>query len=163
MKRVVSSTLAAEAQSLPNGLGHAEWVAAHLAEMRCPYFDVERRAQDIQHFKLHCVVDAMVVDDHLRFLSSLASVEDKWCAFDFVVARQCVARLTATIRWAPTDIQFADALTEDCATAMDLLRSCLKKSEYQLSPEQTMLQRAADETEGRQYENAVRQVSRQHS
>ena len=29
MRRVVGSTLAAETQSLLNGLGHAEWIAAH--------------------------------------------------------------------------------------------------------------------------------------
>ena len=31
MKRVVSSTLAAETRSLLNGLGHAECIAAHLS------------------------------------------------------------------------------------------------------------------------------------
>ena len=44
MERIVSSTLVAETQSLLIGLGHAEWVAAHLAEMRCPDVDIERRA-----------------------------------------------------------------------------------------------------------------------
>ena len=36
MRRVVGSTLAAETQSLLNGLGHAEWIAAHFAEARFP-------------------------------------------------------------------------------------------------------------------------------
>ena len=31
MRRVVGSTLTAETQSLLNGLGHAEWIAAHFA------------------------------------------------------------------------------------------------------------------------------------
>ena len=61
MKRVVSTTLATETQSLLNGLGHAAWIAAHLARMRCPNFDVERRSKDVQHVKLHCVVDAKSV------------------------------------------------------------------------------------------------------
>ena len=42
MKGVVSSTLAAETQSLLNGLGQAEWIAAHLAEMSCPRFAVDQ-------------------------------------------------------------------------------------------------------------------------
>ena len=36
MRRVVGSTSAAETQSLLNGLGHAEWIAAHFAEARFP-------------------------------------------------------------------------------------------------------------------------------
>ena len=36
MRRIVGSTLAAETQSLLNGLGHAEWIAAHFAEARFP-------------------------------------------------------------------------------------------------------------------------------
>ena len=40
MRRVVGSTLAAETQSLLNGLGHAEWIAAHFAEARFPDFDM---------------------------------------------------------------------------------------------------------------------------
>ena len=82
-------------------------------------------------------------------LSLPSSVEDKRCGFDLMVARQSLARHTATIRWAPTERQLADALTKDCATAMNLLRSCLRKGEYQLSQEQTMLQRAADERDRR--------------
>ena len=62
-------------------------------------------------------------------------MEDERCGFALVVARQCVARLRATVRWAPTDRQLADAPTKDCVTAVDM---------YQLSPEQMMLQRAAD-------------------
>ena len=44
MRRVVGSTLAAETQSLLNGLGHAEWIAAHFAEARFPNFDVAQRS-----------------------------------------------------------------------------------------------------------------------
>ena len=45
MKRVVSNLLAAETQSLLNGSGHAEWIAAHLAEMSCSSFAVEQRSK----------------------------------------------------------------------------------------------------------------------
>ena len=109
MKRVVSCTLAAGTKSLLNGLGHAEWFAAHLAEMKCPNFEVERRSNEVQHVKLQCAVDDKPLHDHLISSSSLLSVEDKRCGFDLVVARQCLARLRATIRWSPTDRQLADA------------------------------------------------------
>ena len=53
-------------------------------------------------------------------------------------------RLGATIRWAPTNRQLADALTKDAADG-DLLRSCMRSGEYQLSPEHIVLERAAAE------------------
>ena len=46
-------------------------------------------------------------------------------------------------RWAPTNRQVADALTKDSADPVDLLRSCMRSGEYQLSPEHVILERAA--------------------
>ena len=39
--------------------------------------------------------------------------------FDLVISRQCMQRLGATIRWAPTNRQLADALTKDSADPVD--------------------------------------------
>ena len=137
MRRVVGSTFAAETQSLLNGLGHAEWIAAHFAEARFPDFDVAQRSVFLRHFQIQCIVDAKSLYDHLISLSSPSSVEDKRCGFDLVISRQCIQRLGATIRWAPTNRQLADALTKDSADPVDLLRSCMRSGEYQLSPERS--------------------------
>ena len=135
MRRIVGSTLAAETQSLLNGLGHAEWSAAYFAEARFPNFDVAQRSTFLRNFRLQCVVDAKSLHDHLVSLSSPSSVEDKRCGFDLVISLQCMQRLGATIRWAPTNRQLADALTKDSADPVDLLMSCMRSGEYQLSPE----------------------------
>ena len=97
--------------------------------------------------------------DHLVSLSSPSSVEDKRCGFDLVISRQCMQRLGATIRWAPTNRQFADALTKDAADPVDLLRSCMRGGEYRLSPEHIILERAAAERSRRKQ----RQTSSQSS
>ena len=159
MRRVVGSTLAAETQSLLNGLGHAEWIAAHFAEARFPNFDVAQRSIFLRHFQIQCIVDAKSLYDHLISLSSPSSVEDKRCGFDLVISRQCMQRLGATIRWAPTNRQLADALTKDSADPVDLLRSCMRSGEYQLSPEHIILERAAAERSRRKQ----RQTSSQSS
>ena len=65
MRRVVGSTLAAETHSLLNGLGHAEWIAAHFAEARFPNFNVAQRSIFLRNFRLQCVVDAKSLHDHL--------------------------------------------------------------------------------------------------
>ena len=124
MRRVVGSTLAAETQSLLDGLGHAEWLAAHFAEARSPDFDVAQRSAALRHFRLQCIVDAKSLYVHQVSLSSPSSVEDKRCGFDLVISRQCVQRLGATI--STTNRQLADALTKDAADPVDLLRSCMR-------------------------------------
>ena len=153
MRRIVGSTLAAETQSLLNGLGHAEWIAAHFAEAHFPNFDVAQRSTFLRNFRLQCVYD------HLVSLSSPSSVKDKRCGFDLVISRQCMQRLGATIRWASTIRQLADALTKDAADQVALLRSCMRGGEYQLSPEHTILERAAAERSRRKQ----RQTSSQSS
>ena len=159
MRRVVGSTLAAETQSLLNGPGHAAWIAAHFAEARSPDFDVAQRSAALRHFRLQCIVDAKSLHDHQVSLSSPSSVEDKRRGFDLVIPRQCMQRLGATFRWAATNRQLADALTKDAADTVDLLRSCMRSGEYQLSPERIILERSAAERSRRKQ----RQVSSQSS
>ena len=80
MRRIVGSTLAAETQSMLNGLGHAEWIAAHFAEARFSNFDVAQWSIFfLRNFRLQCVVDAKSLYDHLVSLPSPSSVEDKHC------------------------------------------------------------------------------------
>ena len=128
MRRIVGSTLAAETQSLLNGLGHAEWIAAHFAEARFPNFDVAQRSTFLRNFRLQCVVDAKSLYVHLVSLSSPSSVEDKRCGFDLVISRQCMQRLGATIKWAATNRQLADALTKDAAEHIILERAAAERS-----------------------------------
>ena len=90
-------------------------------------------------------MDAKSLYDQLISLSSPSSVEDKLCGFDLVISRQCMQRLGAIVRWAPINRQLADALTKDSADPVDLLRSCMRSGEYQLSPEHIILERAAAE------------------
>ena len=69
-------------------------------------------------------------------------------------------RLGATIRWAPTNRQLADALTKDSADPVDLLRSsCMRSGEYQLSPEHIILERAAAERSRREQRQTTSQSS----
>ena len=142
-----AATLAAETQTLLNDL-------AHFAEARFP-----NRSIFLRHFQIQCVVDAKSLYDHMISQSSPSSVEDKRCGFDLVISRQCMQRLGATIRWAPTNRQWADALTKDSADPVDFLRSCMRSGEYQLSAEHIILERAAAERSRRKQ----RQTSSQSS
>ena len=130
--------------SLLNGLGHAEWIAAHFAEARFPNFDVAQRSIILRNFRLQCIVNVKSLYDHLVSLSSPSSVEEKRCGFDLVISRRCMQRLVATIRWVPTNRQLADALTKDAADPVDLLRSCMRSGEHQLSPEHIIQQNDPD-------------------
>ena len=147
MRRIVGSTLAAETRSLLNGLGHAEWIAAHFAEARFPKFDVAQRSIFLRNFRLQCVVDA-------KSLWKTNVVVLIWSFFD-----NACSVLVPPIRWAPTNRQLADALTKDLAGPVGLLRSCMRSGEYQLSPEHIILERAAAERSRRKQRQTYSQSS----
>ena len=179
MKRVVSSTSAAATQSFLNGLGHAEWIAAHLAEMLCSSFAVGQRSEAPHRFRLLCVVDAKSHFDHLVSLSAPSSVDDERCGYDLTVVDWCASsnnsphwpspnlsnlacisslvtcdsahmtRLRATTRWASFRQTAGRRVYQRFGRCGEHVAIVSKKSEYLMSPQQTMLQRAAEERERR--------------
>ena len=53
------------------------------------------------------------------------------------------------IRWVPTNRMLADGLTKDAGDPIDLLRSCIRNSSYQISPESVVLEKQAEEKQHR--------------
>jgi len=85
------------------------------------------------------ISDCKSLYDHLTSMSSVSKVEDKRVAIDLAILRQCVARTGLTIRWCPTELVLADALTKDNMDPADLMRAALHIGEYQLNKEATIL------------------------
>lgn len=150
LKRVVGSTFAGESQVLLDGLGHLEWIACHLAEMGNNNFNLANRHQDVAKFQAQALVDCKSIFDHLQSFSSPGSVSDKRVAIDLVIIRETLNRISGTIRWAPTWLQLADALTKENPDAMDILRAAMHVSQYQLSEEGLMMNAAAEQRSKRQ-------------
>ena len=75
---------------------------------------------------------------------------DKRCAIDLLIARQALRRLGGSLRWGPTSLMLADALTKEKPEPHDLLRACIKAKVYQLADEPTVLQHASPERERRE-------------
>ena len=65
--------------------------------------------------------------------------------YDAVIIRESCKTMQAFVRWVPTNRMLADAYTKDQGDPMDLLRSCLKRGQYQISEEDMVLQFQADE------------------
>ena len=53
--------------------------------------------------------------------------------------------MTGSLRWVPTNRMLADALTKDQGDPLDLLRACMKSASYQISPEDDVLEKQAQE------------------
>ena len=145
LKRVVGSTFAGESQVLMGGLGHAEWIACHLAEAKYRDFSLAEREKYMESFGLQAIVDCKSIYDHLQSYASPGSVGDKRVAIDLVIVRETLQRLHGSIRWAPTWIQLADALTKENPEAMDILRAALITNQYHLHAESTNMQAAAEQ------------------
>ena len=64
-----------------------------------------------------------------------------------MIIREALKNTNGSIRWLPTNRMVADGLTKDKADPLDLLRACMRRSQYQISSEQTVLEQQADERE----------------
>ena len=147
LKRVVGSTFAGETQVLTDGLGHAEWIGCHLAEVKHFEFSLKDRESFLHEFKLQAITDCKSIYDHLQNYAHPGSVSDKRVAIDLVIMKETMKRLKGCIRWAPTWLQLADALTKENAEAMDILRGAMVTNQYHLNPESVILKHAAEQRE----------------
>ena len=59
------------------------------------------------------ITDCKSLYDHLNSVSSAAKCDDKRVAIDIAIIKQCMARTGLSVRWCPTQLQLADALTKD--------------------------------------------------
>eukprot|EP00438_Fugacium_kawagutii_P020699 Skav229155 [mRNA] locus=scaffold2275:264912:272030:- [translate_table: standard] len=149
LKRVVGSTFAGESQVLMDGLGHAEWIACFLAEAKHHDFSLAEREKFFEHLGLQAIVDCKSIYDHLQQYTSPSSVGDKRVAIDLVIIRETLQRLHGSVRWAPTWLQLADALTKESPEAMDILRAAMVTNQYHLHEESINMQAAAEQRQQR--------------
>ena len=66
-----------------------------------------------------------------------------------MIVRETSKRVGGLIRWVPTWLQLADAMTKESPEAMDLLRAALVSNKYHLSQESVMLDAAAKQRQVR--------------
>ena len=96
------------------------------------------------------VVDCKSLYDNATAPTSPGGTDDKRCAIDVLIIRESLGRLKCTLRWTPGDRMLADALTKNSADPADLLRSCIRRTCYQISDETSLLQHRAQEKDRRQ-------------
>lgn len=124
--RVVSSTLAAETQSLSRGLSELAWSVTVFNEMINPKFKLEDWEKEVKQRRLQAlarsdcseglrktlgVVDAKSLFDHL-VKETIGSTEDRRTAIEMQVIRQSLAELAAQIKWIPHCRMTMDCLTK---------------------------------------------------
>ena len=63
--------------------------------------------------------------------------------------QELLARLGSSLRWAPGELQLADAMTKDKAEAQDALRAALRARSFCLGDEAHALRRRSAEKEAR--------------
>ena len=139
------STFAGETQALADGLGHTEWLACHLAELKYPSFSLSKRHEYFKDFGIQAIADCRSIYDHLQAFASPGSISDMRVAIDLVMVKEALTRLWGSIRWAPAWLQLADALTKENADAMDILRGAIESNVYHLNNANVMLQNAAEQ------------------
>eukprot|EP00435_Cladocopium_sp_Y103_P014567 s4025_g3.t1 len=112
IQRVVSSTLAAETQSLAKGLQELAWSITVYNEISTPDFELKqweeaakiRRLEALAKDDIHptlkeglCLVDAKSLYDHL-VKTTVGATEDRRTAIEMQVVRQSLAETATEIR-----------------------------------------------------------------
>ena len=141
-------SLSAEAQSMSTASSMCEWMSLVLADVQygpcCAHslWETSRRPPCM------LVTDCKSLFDHLKSPSA-PSLDDRRTSIDIIIIRESIRRMSASIRWLPTDRMLADSMTKESADALDLLRACVKVGKYQISPEQDVLEWRANERQRR--------------
>ena len=162
LPRVVASTLGAEAQVFSQASSLAEWLSLMVTEAKHGSFDLRDIAKIADQPALQSkifstpiigITDCKSLYDHVTSLSSVSKCDDKRVAIDLAIIKQCLGRTMLSIRWVPTHLQLADAMTKDNIDPSDLIRAALDIGEYQLNDEASVL---AAKKRHREYRNKIR-------
>ena len=130
MPRVVASTLAGEAQSFATASGLAEWMTLILYAALHGRIDLREASSFLGKVPIIGMTDCKSLYDAVHSPSSPSKVEDKRVAIDLTIVKQSVERTGMSVRWVPTELMLADALTKDQADPADLLRAALFQGRY---------------------------------
>eukprot|EP00434_Breviolum_minutum_P007463 symbB.v1.2.006585.t1/scaffold387.1/size215482/8 len=149
LPRAASSTLSAESQSMATATGTVEWMTLLLLEAIDGPFEPRNARELLQKRPPILAIDCKSLFDHLISPSSPTSIEDRRTSIDVVIIRESLKLTGGHVRWLPTDRMLADAFTKDKSDPADLLRSCIKACRYQISEENTVLARQAEERKER--------------
>eukprot|EP00435_Cladocopium_sp_Y103_P025163 s1174_g6.t1 len=149
LSRAVSSTLSAESQAMSTASGTVEWLALMMHEIQHGPFDLRDARSLLKQHQPMLITDCKSLYDHLHSPSSPTAIEDRRTSIDICIIKESVKAMQAHVRWVPTNRMIADSLTKDQGDPIDLLRSCLRSSTYQVSPEQYVLENQAMEKQRR--------------
>ena len=149
LSRAVSSTLGAESQAMASASGSVEWVSLLLCEALDGAFAPRDGRDMLARRPPILATDCKSLYDHLVSPSAPTAVDDRRTSIDIVIIRESLRLTQGIIRWLPTNRMLADGLTKDQQDPIDLLRSCIRSSTYQISPESFVLAQQAAERDRR--------------
>jgi len=162
LPRAVSSTLGGGAQAMSTASGTAEWLTLLVLEVLEGTFALRESRNLLQKRPPIYATDCTSLYDHLVSPSAPTSIDDRRTSIDVVIIRESLQTTCCSVRWLPTNRMLADGRTKDKMDPVDLLRSCIRTGQYQISPEELVLQHT-QERERRKQRQAGVQVDQKGS
>ena len=104
------------------------------------------------------VTDCKSLFDHVQSQSA-PTLDDRRTASDIVILKESLGKTQGSLRWVPTHFMLADSLTKENPDAFDLIRGCIREGQYQIAPEDTVLQFRAEERAARKENAQCRKVA----
>ena len=147
LPRAVSSTLSAESQALSTATGTVEWILLMLSEIFDGPLQIRTCREVLKRRQPIIITDCKSLYDHVHSPSAPSAVSDRRTSIDIIIIKESCKGMGAFLRWVPTNRMLADGLTKNEGDPVDLLRACIRRSSYQISPEETVLEYKALEKE----------------
>lgn len=145
LPRAVNSTLSAEAQSLATATGTVEWLSLLISELLDGPTPARKCREMLSKRPPLFITDCKSLYDHLVSPSAPTTIDDRRTSIDVIIIRESAKATNAFVRWVPTQHMLADGLTKDAGEPIELLKVCMRHTEYHISPESVVLARQAHE------------------
>jgi hypothetical protein len=157
LRRVVASSLSAEAQAALNATRELHWVATLITEFVVEHLDLsDREATVAKTVPTVLIVDAKALYDLLR--SPTGGGRDRESGVDVIILRDALKKFGTDCRWVPGTRQLADGMTKDTAESIDALKAAVLRMVYNIGDERRALELRAVAREARVQRGQARKI-----
>ena len=150
IKRVVRSSLAAEASSMSTCQEHLDWMRTMWEQMTRSEFVLENYEQFQKARPSILVTDCKSLYDAIHKEGAAPSSKDKRLAFELAIVKAEAVSGETNLRWIDPRYQIADCLTRHASKKSEaVLQKTLNEAQWMMTAEEDMLDKRKQEREDR--------------
>ena len=148
IKRVVRSSLAAEASSMSSCQEHLDWMRTMWAQMTSSEFVLEKNEQFFKARPSILITHCKSFCDTIHKEGAAPASTDKRLAIELAIVKAKAVSGETDLRWSDARYQIADCLTKHASRKSEaVLQNVLNEAQWRITAEENMLDRRRQERE----------------